>query len=319
MNIVKKNMKKKKPAKKKHFEKQQKQPRQKQTRPLTPKQAGKFAVDQLYYLVGCVCFAASINLFALPNKIAQAGVSGLAVIVNQLFGFPVGLAGLVFNIPLLIAALAVFGWRFVSKTLCVTLEMSLAIDLMARYVPWTYTGDRLLATVFCGALHGFGLSLVFLRGATSGGTDIIGWLVRKRWPHISLGSVMRAAYVVVILTNAAVFRDINAALYAAISVFIGTKVIDSMLYGQNTGKMFYIFSQDKAEEISREIIARLGRGVTILPGKGMYTGEERALVLCVVHRNQVSPLRNLVKELDPNSFLVIAEAQEVFGQGFRDA
>ena len=286
---------------------------------LTAKKAGKFAVDQVYYLVGCVCFAASINLFAVPNKIAQAGVSGLAVIANQLFGFPVGMANLAFNVPLLVAALAVLGWRFVSKTLFVTLELSLVIDLMARNVSWTYTGDRLLATVICGALHGFGLALVFLRGATSGGTDIIGWLVRKRRPHISLGSIMRIAYVFVILANAAVFRDINAALYAAISVFISTKVIDSMLYGQNTGKMFYIFSQDKAEDISGEIIRRLGRGVTILPGKGMYTGEDRELILCVVHRNQVSPLRHLVKELDPNSFLVIAEAQEVFGQGFRDA
>jgi len=286
---------------------------------ITSKKAGKFAVDQLYFLAGCVCFAASIHMLAVPNKIAQAGISGLAVIVNQLFGFPVGLANLAFNIPLLIVALVVFGWRFVSKTLFVTLEFSLAIDLVARYVSWTYTGDRLLAAVFCGALHGFGLALVFLRGATSGGTDIIGWLVRKRWPHISLGSIMRVAYVAVVLANAAVFRDINAALYAAISIFVSTKVIDSMLYGQNTGKMFYIFSQDRAKEISQEIIQRLGRGVTILPGKGMYTGEARELILCVVHRNQVSPLRRLVKELDPNSFLVIAEAQEVFGQGFRDA
>jgi len=286
---------------------------------LTPKKVGKFAVDQLYYLVGCVCFAASINMLALPNKIAQTGVSGLAVIANQLTGFPSGMANLAINVPLLVVALAVFGWRFVSKTVFVTLELSLVIDLMARYVSWTYTGDRLLATVFCGALHGFGLALIFLREATSGGTDIIGWLVRKRWPHISLGSIMRVAYVAVILANAAVFRDLNAALYAAISVFISTKVIDSMLYGQNTGKMFYIFSQGKAEEIAREIIRRLGRGVTILPGKGMYTGEARELILCVVHRNQVTPLRHLVKELDPKSFLVIAEAQEVFGQGFRDA
>ena len=286
---------------------------------ITPKKLGTLAVDQLCYLLGCLSFAASINMFAVPNKIAQAGVSGLAVIVNQLFGLPVGLANLAFNVPLLIAAFAVFGWRFTSKTLFVTLELSLVIDLMARFVPWTYTEDRLLATIFCGVLHGFGLALVFLRGATSGGTDIIGWLVRKRWPHISLGNIMRVAYVAVILANAAVFRDINAALYAAISVFIGTKVIDAMLYGQNTGKMFYIFSQNKAEEISREIISRLGRGVTIIPGKGMYTGEARELVLCVVHRNQVSALRGLLKEIDPKSFLVIAEAQEVFGQGFSNA
>jgi len=302
--------------------KKQKRPKAKTipaNRRINPKKAGKFAVDQLYYLAGCACFAASINMLAVPNKIAQSGIAGIAVIVNQLTGFPVGLMNLAINIPLLVVALIVFGWRFVSKTAFVTLEFSLAIDLMARYVSWTYTGDRLLATVFCGALHGFGLALVFLRGASSGGMDIIGWLVRKRWPHISLGSIMRVAYVAVVLANAAVFRDLNAALYAAISVFISTKVIDSMLYGQNTGKMFYIFSQDKAEEIAREIIERLGRGVTILPGKGMYTGESRELVLCVVHRNQVSPLRRLVKELDPNSFLVIAEAQEVFGQGFRDA
>jgi uncharacterized membrane-anchored protein YitT (DUF2179 family) len=122
--------------------------------------------------------------------------------------------------------------------------------------------------------------------------------------------------VAVVLSNAVMFRDINAALYAAITIFLTSRIIDSVLYGRNNGKMFYIFSQQKAEEISRAIIEGIGRGVTVLPGKGGFTGADREVILCVVQQNEVTSLRHLVKELDSQSFMVIAEAQEVFGQGF---
>ncbi|MDR0531277.1 MAG: YitT family protein [Oscillospiraceae bacterium] len=283
---------------------------------MTSKQIGTLAVDQVYFLLGSLSFAASINLFALPNHIAQSGFSGLSVIVHELFGLPVGMVNLALNIPLFILAFILLGWKFVSKTIWATIELSVVIDLMAKFVTWNYTQDRLLATFCCGALRGFGLALILMRGTTSGGTDIIGWLVRKRWPHISLGRAILAAESLVVLTSAWVFRDISAALYAVIMIFINTKVIDSMLYGLNNGKVFYIFSQDKAEEIARAIIDRVGRGVTLLPGKGVYTGQKREMILCVVHRGEVSPLRRLIKEMDPNSFMVMAEAQEVFGQGF---
>ena len=282
----------------------------------TARQLGGLALDQAYYLVGCLSFAASVNMFALPNKIAQSGFSGMAVIAHTLFGFlPVGAVNFALNIPLLVLALIFFGWRFVSKTLWVTAELSLVIDLMARFLPFAYSGDRLLAAVFCGALRGFGTALIFMREATGGGTDIVGWLVRRRWPTISLGRVILAAEVAVVVASAVVFREIESALYAAIMLFINSRLIDTMVSGMNNGKMFYIFSQ-KAEEISKTVIERIGRGATILQGKGAFTGTRREVLLCVVHRSEVAHLRNVIKEHDPGSFIVMAEAQEVLGKGF---
>ena len=292
---------------------------------LTKKQIGTIAVDQLYCLAGCILCAASVNIFSLPNKIAQSGVSGIAVIIHTLFPkIPVGMANLAMNIPLAILVLIFIGWRFLSKTLVVVLEFSLILDLMPRFITYTYTDDPLLATVFAGALSGAGAALYLSRGATGGGTEAIGWLIRKRWPHMSIGRVMMSISVAVVISGALAFghtgsgmqTTINSALRAAIMIFISTRIIDSFLYGMNNGKMFYIFS-GKAEDIAQAVISEIGRGASILPAKGAYTGEQQDMLMCVVHRNEVTPLRRIVKEHDPNSFMVVAEAQEVFGFGFK--
>jgi uncharacterized membrane-anchored protein YitT (DUF2179 family) len=284
---------------------------------LSVKKVGRLALDQLCFLVGCVFYAGAINIFALPNQIAQSGFSGVAIIINHLLDTPIGLTNLALNIPLLAVAWIVLGWRFVSKTLWVTVELSLLLDLFPRAVSFTYTDNPLLASLFCGAFSGLGLALILSRGATSGGTDVLGSLVRKRWPHISIGWVILCADAAVVLSAAIVFANINAALYAACVIFVSSRVIDSVLYGMNNGKLFYIFSR-KSEEIAEEIIKRLGRGVSILPSKGAYTGEDKQMLLCVVRRNEVTRLRRLLRELDPAAFLIIAEAQEVLGQGFAD-
>lgn len=283
-----------------------------------------FFADQVLFLLGCLFYALGVNLFAIPNHIAQSGVSGLAIISNYLLEVPVGLANLALNIPLIVLALIFLGWRFVSKTLWVILELSLALDLVAylleafgpRFgVP--HTEDRLLAALFCGALEGLGLALVMARGASTGGTDIVGWLVRGRWPHISLGRVILAADAAVVIAGAAVFRDLNSAMYSAIMMFVSSRLLDGILYGMGNGRMFYIFCEHP-EALAKAIIEEMGRGVTILPAKGAYTGEEKEMLLCVVRRSEATPLRRLIKAHDPKSFLVIAEAQEILGYGFRE-
>ncbi|MDR2525637.1 MAG: YitT family protein [Oscillospiraceae bacterium] len=277
------------------------------------------AMDQLYYLVGCVCYAAAVNLFALPNQIAQSGVSGVAIIVHYLLNTPIGVTNLVLNIPLVVLAWVFLGWRFVSKTLWVTVELSLFLDLEALLLPasFLHTEDRLLVALFCGTLAGFGLAMIMARGASSGGTDIIGWLVRRRWPHISLGRVILAADAAVVIGAAVVFRDLNSAMYACIVMFISTRLIDAILYGMGNGKMFYIFCE-QPQQLAAVIIAQLGRGVTVLPAKGAFTGREKEILLCVVRKGEATRLRRLVKSHDPRSFLIIAEAQEILGYGFQD-
>jgi uncharacterized membrane-anchored protein YitT (DUF2179 family) len=276
-------------------------------------------MDQLYYLIGCISYAAAVNLFALPNRIAQSGVSGVAIIVHHLLGTPIGMTNLALNIPLIVLAWVILGWRFVSKTVWVTVELSVILDLMAHFLPANvfHTEDRLLAALFCGTLAGFGLAVIMARGASSGGTDIVGWLVRHRWPHISLGRVILVADAAVVISSAAVFRDLNSAMYAAIVMFISSRLIDAILYGLSNGKMFYIFCEQPAA-LAQAIIAQLGRGVTLLPATGAYTGREKEVLLCVVRKGEATRLRRLVKAHDPKSFLVITEAQEILGYGFSD-
>ncbi len=280
--------------------------------------------DQFFYFFGCLFYALGVNLFALPNQIAQGGFSGASIILNYLLGTPVGMTNLALNIPLLIVAGIVLGWRFVSKTVWVTVELSLLLDLVAyflnRYAPHAasaYINDRLLASLFCGALEGFGLALVISRGASTGGTDIIAWLVRRRWPHISLGRVILVADAVVVISSALVFTDLNSAMYAAIVMFLSARVLDAILYGMSNGRMFYIFCE-RPEVLAEAIIKQLGRGVTILPAKGAYTGDAKEMLLCVVRRGEATPLRHLIKAHDPKSFLVIAEAEEILGYGFTE-
>ena len=283
----------------------------------TKQQVKTAAIDLLYIIAGNIICAAALNIFILPNEIALAGVSGIAVIVNHLFPFiPFGAANLGLNFPLIILAFVILGWRFVSKTVIAVIGFSVISDLFATFVTYTYTDDRLLATLLGGAVMGAGSALVLARGATGGGTEVIGWLVRRRWPHISLGKVIFAISSAVIVAGAFAFGDIGSALYAAIMTYIITRVIDGVLYGINNGKVLYIFS-NKSKVIAAAVIAELGRSASILPAKGAYSGDQQEMLMCVVRRNEMSILRRIVKEHDPKSFMVIAEAQEVYGMGWK--
>jgi uncharacterized membrane-anchored protein YitT (DUF2179 family) len=267
-------------------------------------------------LAGCVLCAGALTIFAVPNHVAQSGVSGIAVIINLFFPVvPIGAANLALNVPIAVLGLIFLGWRFVSKTLVVLIEFSVMVDLLPRLVTFTYTDDRLLATVIAGALYGIGSALILMRGATNGGTESIGRLVRKRRPDIAFGRVLMVLNYTIMLGGAIAFGNLESVFYAAAMLFLCYRVVDGILYGMNTGKMFYIFS-DKAGEIAKAVIEQISRGATIIKGKGVFTGQEREMLMCVVHRGEVSQLRRLVKEYDPHSFMVIAEAQEVFGQGF---
>ncbi len=283
----------------------------------TNKQVKEFLIDNFFWLVGTTLYSSAIIIFALPNNIAQSGLAGAAIIVNYLLHTPIGLTNLVLNIPLIILAWIFIGWKFVSKTLWVTVMLSVNLDLLNNILP-QYTGDHLLAALFCGGLSGLGLSMVFVRGATSGGTDIIGKLVQLVFPHISIGRVLFVADAVVVISAAFVFKNVESALYAAIVIFVSTRVIDDVTYGVGRGKMLMVFT-NFAEEISSAITSSSPRGVSILPAKGGYTGEERNMLVCCVRRSEVAKIMKIVKTVDPNNFTIIAEASEVLGKGFKES
>lgn len=277
-------------------------------------------VDNLFWIVGCVAYAAGVTIFAVPNNIAQSGMTGVAIIINYLIHTPIGITNFVLNIPLFILAWIFIGKKFTLKTLLVTTILSVIMDAMTTLINKgiipTYEGDTLLACIFCGALCGFGLSMAFLRDSTTGGTDIIMRLFKLILPHYSMGKLIMILDAVVVIAAAIVFRSAESALYAAILIFVSSKVVDYVTYGAGNGKMLLVFT-DNAHKITAAITSQMTRGVSIVPVEGGYTGEKKNMLIIVLRSHEVSKVRGIIKKADPHTFTVIAEAREIFGEGFK--
>lgn len=275
----------------------------------------KFLTDTLFFAFGAFFYAAGINFFAVPNSIAQSGAAGIAIVLNHLFGFPVGIANFAVNIPLFILAWIFLGKKFVLRTLWVVVLFSAGLDLTSL-IPLRYSGDHILASLFCGVLTGIGLALCMVRGATSGGTDIAGKLVQKFRPEVSIGSAIAFANVLVVSIGAITFRSVESAMYAAVSIFISGKVVDYIVYGVGKGKMLMVVTE-KPQEVSQAIIKQVGRGVSILPATGAYTGESKSMLVVAIHRSDLSKIYKVLKTVDDRAFTIVTEAGEIFGQGFK--
>lgn len=273
-------------------------------------QTGK---NNLIWIVGCSLYAIAVNSFVVPNDIAQSGVTGLAVFFNNLFSVPVGITNFVLNVPLLILMWLFIGKNLVARTLWVTLLLSVALDAFA-FMP-DYTGDKILASLFCGLLQGTGLGMIMITGATSGGTDIVARLVHKAFPHITVGSVVLVADAAIVAANMILLGSINSGLYAIIMIFVSTRVIDSLIYGTGNGKMMMIVTK-KPDEVSKAIVSSSRRGVSVLPAKGAYTGEEKGILICVARKSEVSGIIKTVKATDDKTFIIVSEANEILGEGF---
>ena len=266
------------------------------------------------WILGCSLYAIGVNSFSIPNSIAQSGITGLAVIFNQLFECPVGTVNLVLNIPLLILMWLFLGKKLVARTLWVTVLLSTALDVFSLFMP-AYTGDKILASLFCGLLQGAGLGLIMITGATSGGTDIVGRLIHKKWPHITVGTIVMVADALVVGAGMLVFRSIESGLYAIIMIFVSTKVIDALIYGTGNGKMLMIVT-DKAEEVSQAIVHSSPRGVSIVPATGAYTGKDKNILICVARKHEISGILKIVRAIDDKTFIIVSEANEILGEGF---
>lgn len=267
------------------------------------------------WIIGCFLYSIGVNSFSIPNSIAQSGITGLAVIINHLTEFPVGTANLILNIPLLILMWIFLGKKLVARTLWVTVILSTALNLTA-FIPFEYKGNELLAAIFCGVLQGTGLGLIMITGATSGGTDIVGRLVHKRWPHITVGTIVMIADALVVGTGMLVFRSVESGLYAIVMIYVSTKVIDTLIYGTGNGKMLMIVT-DKADEVSQAIVHSSPRGVSVIPAKGAYTGKDKNVLLCVARKHEISGILKTVNSVDDKTFIIVSEANEILGKGFK--
>lgn len=274
------------------------------------------AIDAALYLVGSLIYAASVNVFSAPNNIAPGGVTGVATLLHYLFDFlPIGTMILALNLPLLIAARVRLGRGFTVRTVITTVLVSVAVDVSAPFIP-AFGGDKILTCIFGGLLSGVGLGLIFIRGATTGGTDIVARLLSRRFPGMPVGRLILITDAVVVALAAVVYREVESALYAALFIFISTEVLDAIVYGRGGGKMLLIMSA-KPKEIAQGVMDEMARGITVLKSVSAYTGDDRHVLLCAVSRSEVFTLRRLVNRIDPAAFIIISSADEVRGLGFR--
>lgn len=276
--------------------------------------AKKAAIDFLYFSAGGALYALSVDMFTAPNGILLGGFTGIGTILNYLFSVPIGTAVFLLNVPLFLTAFHKFGFRFIVKTVFATFLMSLFMDVFALFVP-VYTGDKLLSALFGGILGGAGLGLVFLRGATTGGTDILSKLLRLRFPSFSMGRMVLLLDLAVIAVSFFVYKSLENVLYSLVVIYISAQCIDLVLSGFSHDKLLFMITEKGADAV-REITSALDCGVSVLAVRGGYSEHARQMLFCAVRAGDANRVAKAVQELDGNAFIVITETAEIRGEGF---
>lgn len=266
-----------------------------------------------YIVLGCLIGGAAYPLFLVPNNIAPGGLTGVATVLNYLFGTPVGLTSMLMNVPLFLMGYRMLGGTFAFRSLVATVLFSVSIDLMK--LP-CLTDDVLLAAVYGAIMLGLGLGLILRGGATTGGSDMIAKLIHRSLPFITVGMMLLIIDCTVILL-AAFTMSTRAALYSLICIFVSSKVIDLVLAGLGSAKMCFVVSRE-SEEICRRIMEEMDRGVTVLPAIGGYTKQETKALISVVDHKEVVTVKRIVREIDSKAFMFITDTHETLGEGFNN-
>ena len=272
----------------------------------------RIARDYAVLALGAALTALAFSAFFLPHDIAPGGVTGVATVLAHFLPLGVGLISFLLNLPLFLVGLRSAGWRFALRSFIAMMLLSLLIDVFPRV---DAAGDILLAAVFGGVIMGVGLGLVVRAGATTGGTDMAARLVHDRAEFLSIPVVLFAIDGLVVAVAAAVF-GLQAGLYAVVSLFVSSKAMDAVIKGVNTAMQFMIISNER-REIGRRINEELERGCTQVLARGVYTGRDVGMLLCVVSRVEAARLKKLVAECDPHAFVTVCDVHEALGEGFK--
>lgn len=277
----------------------------------------KWLFDILIIIVGSGIYALGVHCFTAPNNIAPGGVTGIATIISYVTDMNVGTLIAAINVPLLIAGFILLNKKTMIKTLISVAALSLMTDYLFKDVPVYIAGNGggILASIFGGLLMGAGIGIVYVREGTTGGTDIVNKIINRFRPEIKLGQISFLVNAAVAVSGYIVYKNLDVVMYAIIAVFVQAKIIDVLVYGGLEGKFLMIFSE-KPHEISEQLL-RQKRGVTLLHGEGAYSGEEKQIVCIAVHKNEYVKVKRIVKEIDPDAFVIITGASEVLGKGFQ--
>ncbi len=277
----------------------------------------KWFLSYTLIILGSFILASGFVLFITPYKIVPGGVYGISIVLHWLFGTPVGLMALAFDIPLTLIGIKILGPRFGIKTVVGFSLTAVFTDTLTYF--WgsepLVKGDTLLSCIFGGVMLGLGIGLIFKSKATSGGSDIVAMIINK-YTKLPLGQLMIYVDSVIVLFGLVVFRDWKVPLYSWIVIFITGKVIDIVMDGISYDKSLFIIS-DKHEEIREKILMNLNRGGTLIEGKGMYNMADRKIIFTVVSRRELATLEEYIHQIDPKAFLTVINATEILGEGFK--
>ena len=277
----------------------------------------KTLISFVIITLGAAAYALGFVWCYAPNGIAFGGVTGVAQLLNHLIpALPVGVTVIVLNIPLFLLGWKLIGGRLLVSSLYAMFISSVFIDVLTPLREWEPM-EPLLACIYGGVLMGLSLGLVFQQGATTGGTDLLARLLKLKLAWLPMGKLLMGIDLAVILSVAAAFGTLKAALYGLVALYITSIVMDGVLYGMDTAKVAYIIS-DRNKEISEAIFKGLDRGVTILHGQGAYTGKEKDVLMCAFKQREITAIKAAVKEVDPEAFLIVCDAHDVLGEGFKE-
>lgn len=275
----------------------------------------KFLKDIISDVLGSFGLAIGIYCFAEKVNIAPGGVSGIAIMIKYLTGLPIGMLTLIMNIPLIIIAYKFLGRDFTVRTLRTVIVNTLIIDTVVTPFFPQYAGDRLLGSLFAGVCSGAGLGIVFLHGSSTAGTDIISYLVERRFPHIQIGKALLLIDCIILAVSTLVFQNIESALYGIVALFSQSVLINKIVYGAEKGRNLFIISQ-KSEQIARRILRERERGATFLNACGAYSRKPTAVLMCVVRVWEYHHIKEIVYDEDPAAFVIATEAEHIIGEGF---
>ena len=272
-------------------------------------------IDLVYTAVGTALVGFALSMFTVPNDIAPGGVSGLATALAYITPIRVSAWTLMMNIPLMIAAWRKLGPRAIFFTLIATLLLSFFIEIGERFLP-KYSSDTLVASLMGGVVSGLGMGMLFIRGISTGGTDLLALILKKLLPNLPTGTLLMFVDATVVVIATLIFRDFDVAIYSAITIYVCSKVIDALTQGVDYAKVIYTVSSH-GEEIARALNENTDRGSTLIPAFGGYTGESKQIVMTVTRRSVVAQTLRLIRQTDPKSFSFVMDSTEVHGEGFR--
>lgn len=270
------------------------------------------AAEYILIILGSFIMGFAIKNMYDPVNLVTGGVSGIAIIVKSLCRLPLWLTNTMLNIPLFLAAWKLKGWKFIQRTLIATVSLSISLYILPEMA--FLQGDLFISALFGGIVSGVGTGLVFMFRATTGGTDMLAALLQLKLRHYSIAQIMQFLDGAVVLAGASIF-GIQYALYAMISIYAVCKISDGILDGLKFSKQATIIS-NQSQAIAEDIMRTLERGVTLINARGMYSGETKEMLICVVSRKEIVQVRDIVRQHDRQAFVIVNDVREVFGEGF---